>query len=57
MSESDALCDCPGFAKPRWGVHLVNHTYACLLQRRGDRTLVEYYGQPAIREPEVGGRK
>lgn len=36
-------CDCPVWARKNGGP-LVNHTYACLLARRGDRTLEEYYG-------------
>lgn len=39
-------CACPRFVeKTRAGEFLVNHTYECLLLRRGNRSLGQYYGE------------
>ncbi len=46
----DQHCDCPKFTVVRAGrERLVNHTYACLVARRNNRSLTEYYGPPASR--------
>ena len=38
---TERTCDCPYFARSR---KFINHTYACLVKRRGSKTLAEYYG-------------
>jgi hypothetical protein len=43
-------CDCPKFVARRREANgalapaLINHTYECLVEQRGDKTLEQHYG-------------
>lgn len=50
-------CGCPLFqATSTTHAQLVSHTYSCLVRRRGDRSLEEYYGSSTPANPRAKAR-
>lgn len=54
MKPAITNCNCPKYSD-KLKNSFTNHTYACLVARRGNRTMEQYYGPPAKIDPRSSG--